>query len=162
IGKSEIPAQITLKTQPLTPAEESLFRTHPLVGSRLAQKLGPVPPAVIAIIEQHHECMDGSGYPRKTQGRWISQLVRVVAIANVYDNLCNPLDVEKALSPKDAMAHLFRAYAEKLDPDLVKTFISVMGVYPPGTVVQLSDDNIGLVVAVDRRQLLRPRVVLYN
>jgi hypothetical protein len=106
--------------------------------------------------------MDGSGYPRGIEGRWISQMPRIVAIANIYDNLCNPGDPSRALTPRDAMAQLFQTYSGKLDKDLVSAFIKVMGVYPPGTVVQLNDDNIGLVVSVNPHYLLKPRVVLYN
>ena len=162
IGKIEIPSQIIYKRQPLNAAEEGLMRTHATIGSRLAQKIGGLPAEAVAIIEQHHELMDGSGYPRGVQGRWISMMPRIVAIANIYDNLCNPSDPAKGLTPRDAMAQLFQVYAGKLDKDLVSAFIKVMGVYPPGTVVQLNDENIGLVVSVDPNYLLKPRVILYN
>lgn len=162
IGKIEIPSQIIYKRQALNTAEEALMRTHAAIGSRLAQKIGGLPPEAIAIVEQHHELMDGSGYPRGIQGRWISLMPRIVAIANIYDNLCNPNDPYKALTPRDAMAQLFQLYAGKLDKDLVGAFIKVMGVYPPGTVVQLNDENIGLVVSVDPAYLLKPRIILYN
>ncbi len=161
LGKIEIPTQITNKSQ-LNHSEEALLKTHPLLGSRLAQKIRSISPAVIAIIEQHHENMDGSGFPRQMQGAQLSLPVRIVAVANIYDNLCNPIDPLRSLSPRDAMAHLFKTWAGKLDKDIVGAFIKAMGVYPPGTVVQLSDDNIGMVVSVDPEQLLRPRILLYN
>jgi HD-GYP domain-containing protein (c-di-GMP phosphodiesterase class II) len=162
LGKIELPTQVTNKRQPLNSSEEALMRTHPAIGSRLAQKIRNVNPAALEIIEQHHEAMDGSGYPRQLQGGALSPLVRIVAVTNAYDNLCNPVDPARALSPRDAMAVLFKVWADKLDREVVGAFIKAMGVYPPGTVVQLSDDNIGLVVCVDPAQLLRPRVLLYN
>lgn len=161
LGKIEIPTQITNKSQ-LNSSEEALLKTHPLLGSKLAQKIRAVSPAVVAIIEQHHENMDGTGYPRQMQGAQLSLPVRIVAVANIYDNLCNPIDPMRSLSPRDAMAHLFKTWAGKLDKEIVGAFIKAMGVYPPGTVVQLSDDNIGMVVSVDPEQLLRPRILLYN
>ena len=161
LGKIEIPTQITNKTQ-LNASEEGLLRTHPVLGSRLAQKIRTVSPGVIAIIEQHHENVDGSGYPRQVKGPQLALPVRIVAVANIYDNLCNPIDPLRSLSPRDAMAHLFKTWAGKLDKEIVGAFIKAMGVYPPGTVVQLSDDNIGMVVSVDPAQLLRPRILLYN
>jgi putative nucleotidyltransferase with HDIG domain len=162
IGKIEIPSQITNKTQALTPGEEALLRTHAAKGARLAQRIGSLPPEVIAIIEQHHEHLDGSGYPQRLRGGAISKLARIVAVTNTYDDLCNPNDPTQATSPRDAMAHLFRNFTAAFDADIVKSFIKAMGVYPPGTVVQLTDDNTGMVISVDREQLLRPRVILYN
>jgi HD-GYP domain-containing protein (c-di-GMP phosphodiesterase class II) len=162
VGKIEIPTQITHKKQPLTPAEEAVLRTHPLHGSKLARTVGTLPAAAVAIIEQHHELLDGTGYPRKLPGHEIKRMVRIVAIANSYDNFCNPADPALAQSPRDAMAHCFKAQREKLDRDLVGSFIKVMGVYPPGTVVQLNDENLGMVISVDAAELLRPRVILYN
>ncbi len=162
VGKIEIPTQITSKTQPLNASEEALLRTHTTHGAKLAQKLGTLSPAAVSIIAQHHEYEDGSGYPQKLQGNVLSPLVRIVAIANIYDNLCNPVDPARAMSPRDAMAHLFKTYAGKIDRDLIAVFIKAMGVYPPGTVVQLTDDNIGMVVSVDAAQSLRPLVILYN
>jgi putative nucleotidyltransferase with HDIG domain len=162
IGKLDIPAKITNKTGKLMPAEEALLRTHPLKGLRMAEKVQPFPPEAAAVIANHHEYLDGSGYPRglKDAQLWLS--VRIVTIANTYDNLCNPPDPAQALSPRDAMASLYKNYRDKLDGDLVAAFIKAMGVYPPGTIVRLSDGNIGMVVSVDPDQLLRPRVILYN
>jgi putative nucleotidyltransferase with HDIG domain len=162
VGKIEIPGRIVYKTGPLTSPEESLLRTHPLHGSKLGQRIRTLSPAVIAIIEQHHEYIDGSGYPRNLSGDKLSPLVRLVAVTNIYDNLCNPPDSAKALSPRDAMAYLYKNYSGKLDPAIVSTFIKAMGVYPPGTVVRLNDENVGMVVSVDPDQLLRPRIILYN
>lgn len=161
LGKIEIPTQITNKAQ-LNHSEENLLKTHPLLGSRIAQKIRTISPAAVAIIEQHHEFLDGTGYPRHLKADQLSPSVRVVAVANIYDNLCNPIDPARAMSPRDAMANLFKTYAGKLDKDIVGAFIKAMGVFPPGTVVQLSDDNIGMVVSVDPEQLLRPRILLYN
>jgi putative nucleotidyltransferase with HDIG domain len=161
LGKIEIPTQITSKSQ-LNHSEEALLRTHPLLGSRIAQKIRTVAPAVVAVIEQHHENLDGTGFPRQLKEAQLAKPVRIVAVANIYDNLCNPIDPTKAMSPRDAMAILFKTWAGKLDKDIVGAFIKAMGVYPPGTVVQLSDENIGMVVSVDPEQLLRPRILLYN
>lgn len=162
IGKSEIPPAILAKHGKLTPAEEGVLRTHATKGARIAQKIQDLPPEVIAIIEQHHEFLDGSGYPRGLRDQQIWLPVRIVAVANLYDNLVNPPDVNQSVSPRDAMAILYRHYQGKLDDQLVSSFIRAMGVYPPGTIVRLSNEDIGMVVSVDQAELLRPRVILYN
>jgi putative nucleotidyltransferase with HDIG domain len=162
IGKSEIPAQILARQGRLTPTEEALLHTHPAKGAKLTQKVTELPPEAVAIIENHHEFLDGSGYPRGLKGNQLWLGVRVVVIANLYDNLINPPDVAAAISPRDAMAILYKHYQGKLDEQLVGSFIRAMGVYPPGTIVRLSNDNVGMVVSVDQAQLLRPRLIIYN
>ncbi|MEW6419378.1 MAG: hypothetical protein AB1480_14900 [Nitrospirota bacterium] len=95
-------------------------------------------------------------------GEQISKSARIVAIANVYDNLCNPQNVADALTPKTALAVMYTKFKDKLDNRLVERFISTIGVYPPGTVVRLNDGSIGVVVTVDQQELLKPQLLLYN
>lgn len=162
IGKAAVPDKILMKREALNTSELKLLQSHPLLGSRLIQKIDTLQPEVLTIIEQHHELLDGSGYPKGLKDAEISQMARIVAVANLYDNLCNPPDVKDAMTPKNAMATLFQKYKNKLDGQIVQKFIQVMGVYPPGTVVKLSDGSFALVVAVDPSALLKPQVLLYH
>jgi len=162
IGKSAVPAKILMKREALNPSEQKLMQSHTLLGSRLVQQIDTLPPESLAIMEQHHEFLDGSGYPKGLSGSDISKMARIVAIANLYDNLCNPPEAKNAMTPKNAMAVLFQKYKDRLDAQIVQRFIQTMGVYPPGTVVKLSDGSIGLVTAVDPKALLKPQVLLYS
>ena len=162
VGKIEIPGPILNKKTPLTSAEKGVFERHPVIGHRLCELVADTPKPILEIIDGHHEFLDGSGYPKKLKGDEISELTRIVAVANMYDNLCNPANAKKAMTPKIALATLYTRYKEKLDHDLVQGFISTLGVYPPGSVVKLSDESIGLVVAVDSKDLMNPEVLLYN
>lgn len=162
IGNSAIPAKVRMKQSALTSAERKLMNTHPVLGARLASYLEDIDPEVVKIIEQHHEYLDGSGFPKGLKHAEISDLARVVAITNLYDNLCNPQDPKQSLTPKASMATLFQAYKNKLDSTIVQRFIQAMGVYPPGTVVRLSDGSIGLVTAVHSETLLQPMVLVYR
>jgi len=162
IGKSAVPAKILMKREPLNPSEQKLLQSHTLLGSRLVQQIDTLPPESLAIMEQHHEFLDGSGYPKGIRGADITNMARIVAIANLYDNLCNPPEAKHAMTPKNAMAVLFQKYKDRLDGQIVQKFIQTMGVYPPGTVVKLSDGSLGLVVAVDPKVLLKPQILLYS
>lgn len=162
IGKAAIPSKITMKKEPLNISEQKLLNTHPSFGGRLARKLDGVNDQAAEIIEQHHEYIDGTGFPQGLSGDAISQLSRIVAITNAYDNLCNPSNAEDALTPKAAMAILYAKFQGKLDTKIIQYFIKNMGVYPPGTIVILSDDSIGLVTAVDSSALLQPQILLYH
>jgi putative nucleotidyltransferase with HDIG domain len=162
IGKVRVPSQILMKTTPLKGPEQALYQMHARYGSEISQKIGELPPTVLDIIHHHHELLDGSGYPDGLLGVQISRAVRIVALANLYDNLCNPPNIADAMIPKVAMSTLFTRYKGKLDPELVALFIRTLGVFPPGTVVRLSDGSIGMVIAVDSKELLKPEILLYH
>ena len=160
IGKSQIPDRITRKTDPLTKSELALMHEHCLFGAKFAENF-KLDPRVGLIILQHHECIDGSGYPSKLKGEAIDRLARIVAIVNTYDNLCNPLDIAAAMTPYEALANMFSRQRAKLDPSILKLLIKSMGVYPPGSIVRLSSGDHGMVISVNPSKPLRPCVMLH-
>lgn len=161
IGKIEIPDKVLLKTTALTKAEQHLLEQHCAYGEPIAKKLGLSKKAT-DIVTQHHECLDGSGYPRRLAGESISPLARIVAIVNTYDNLCNRPNPADSLSPYAALSHMFAHQRKQLDNGPLGVFIRCLGVYPPGTVVRLSDGTLGLVVAVNASKPLRPSVLIHD
>jgi len=162
VGKIKVPNQILVKQTKLTRPEKELLQLHTTMGRKLTERVKTLPPMALDIIDQHHEMLDGSGYPHKLSADRISQLVRIVTVANVYDNLCNPHNPANALTPKAALATMYTRYQNKLDKALVARLIQTIGVYPPGTVVRLNDESIGLVIAVDPNERLKPELLLYN
>jgi putative nucleotidyltransferase with HDIG domain len=160
IGKSQIPDRVTRKTDPLTKSELALIHEHSLFGAKFAENF-KLDPRVGLIILQHHECMDGSGYPGKLKGEEIDRLARITAIVNTYDNLCNPLDLAAAMTPYEALANMFSRQRAKLDPSILKLLIKSMGVYPPGSIVRLSSGDHGMVISVNPSKPLRPCVMLH-
>jgi putative nucleotidyltransferase with HDIG domain len=160
IGKSEIPDRISKKIDPLTKAEISLMQQHPGMGAKFSTDIG-MPPEAIRIILQHHEYLDGSGYPSKLKQDQIDRLTRIVTVANIYDNLCNPLNPAQAMTPYEALSHMFSHQRSKCDPAILKLLIKSLGVYPPGSVVQLSSNVHGIVVSINPSKPLRPFVLLH-
>ena len=161
IGKTDLPYKIVTKTDPLTKAEHALMETHCELGMKQAAKL-KLSRDAFSIICQHHECVDGSGYPLKLSGDAISVAARVVSIANTYDNLCNPINIANAITPSEALSQMFALKRAKFDDRLLMLFIKRLGVYPPGSLIQLSNELIGLVVSVNSEQPLRPNVMVYD
>ena len=119
-------------------------------------------PAVLAVIEQHHEHADGSGFPRGLGSERMSVAARIVALVDRYDYLCNPASPAKALTPHEALAQLFSQGKSQFDTAIMAAFIKMMGVYPPGSAVQLTDDRYALVSAVNSSRPLKPRVLVYD
>lgn len=161
IGLSEVPGKILLKTEALTRAEREFREQHCRYGVDIAQRVG-LAPAVQNIIMQHHEFQDGSGYPKGLKGEAVDLLSRVVVIANHYDNLCNPVNLAAALTPHEALSLMFAQQRAKFDPKILQIFIRCLGVFPPGTVVRLSNDVVGLVISINAARPLKPDVIIYD
>ena len=161
IGQNEVPAAITSKKEPLTRAEQAIYEQHCKLGLKVAKRLG-LSERATQVLLQHHEMADGNGYPDKLQGNQISLFARIVAITNAYDNLCNPPQIANALTPAETLAQMFAVQRSKFDDGLLRGFIKCMGVYPPGSLVQLSDRSFGLVLSVNPNHPLKPSVMLYE
>ena len=121
-----------------------------------------VAPEVRAIVEQHHEHVDGSGYPRKLTGAQMTLLTRIVCLVNAYDNLCNPVDPKRALTPHEALSLIYGQRRAHFDPTVLTTFVRSVGIYPPGTVVALNNGTLGMVVSVNSSRPLKPTVLVYD
>jgi putative nucleotidyltransferase with HDIG domain len=161
IGHKEVPDKILKKTDALTQAERNFYELHCQYGVDMGQRLHLVP-AVLTIIREHHELFDGTGYPAKRKGETTSLLSRIVVIANYYDELCNPPIVADAMTPHEALSLMFAKLRSKFDPKLLQVFIRCLGVYPPGTIVQLSNGAIGMVATVNTARPMKPTVVVYD
>lgn len=161
VGRQEVPSTILMKTEPLTRAERSYFEMHCEYGVQIGRRLH-FNPAILSIIREHHEMYDGSGYPAMLKGDAIALLARIVAIANYYDELCNPANIADALTPHEALSQMFARLRSKFDPKLLQVFIRCLGVYPPGTIVQLANGVVGMVVTINTEHPMKPMVVVYD
>jgi len=162
IGKEKVPSQVLMKKTAWTAAERNFYQQHVLYGVEMAARLPGLPAGALEVIALHHETLDGGGFPNHLSGARIGRFARIAAIANAFDNYCNHLNPADALTPAEALSHMFRKEKEKYDPGLMQHFIRCMGVYPPGSVVRLSNDAIGLVVSVNSGRLLHPTLLLYD
>lgn len=161
VGKGEIPPRI-LRSAERTPPEEAFYRAHIGYGIKAIATVRDVAQTVRNTIACHHEHWDGSGFPNALAGEKIPRLARFAAIANRYDNLCNPFDLQRARMPAEALRQMFTAEARHYDPALLQLFVKTLGVYPPGTFVSLSNGAVGLVVETRQDDLLRPLVMLHD
>lgn len=161
IGKLKIPHKVLMRADDPSKAEAEFLQRHCQYGVGIGQK-AQLPPEVIRIIAQHHEAMDGSGYPAKLQGDQIYSLARIVAVVNVYDNLCNPINVMKAVTPHEALAMMYAQQRTCFDLNVLGKFIRLLGVYPPGSLVRLSNDAYGVVTAVNTAKSTKPCVMIYD
>ncbi|HEX5793693.1 MAG TPA: HD domain-containing phosphohydrolase, partial [Rheinheimera sp.] len=162
IGKLKIPSQILRKPTALTTPELNLLKMHTKYGLDLVGLTDNFPLDAWPVIEQHHEYIDGSGYPKGLKESSIDALAKIVAVVNEFDNLCHPLELSKSRSPHHALSYMYRTMKGKLAEREMKVMIKMMGVYPPGTIVLLSDQRLGIVMSVNSTNLLCPNVLVYD
>ena len=162
VGLMDIPDKVLTKDpDDYNNAERGLRQMHVEYGCTIGTKLG-LAPSVMAIVAQHHEFIDGSGYPKRLLGNQMSEAARLVALVNYYDNLCNPINVRKAMTPHQALSFIFAQRKSKFDAKALQLMIRSLGVYPPGTIVHLSNDMLATVTAVNPKKPLRPWVLVYD
>jgi putative nucleotidyltransferase with HDIG domain len=161
IGKTEVLARLRHRDESFSASEVQMYQQHVAKGVALAQGMG-VPPGVLLVIAQHHENADGSGFPQRINMDRMSTAARIVALVNRFDGLCNPLLPAKAMTPHEALSLMFAQGRNRFDSTMLNAFIRMMGVYPPGSAVQLTDDRYALVVAVNSSRPLKPRVMVHD
>jgi putative nucleotidyltransferase with HDIG domain len=161
LGKMDLPDRLRWSDDHFTSAERQLYRDHVTHGVALAKKMGLSKEAQL-IVGQHHELADGSGYPQKLKGEQISVPARIVALVNQYDNLCNPGNPALAVTPHEALSLIYAQSKKRFDARSLALFIRMMGVYPPGSVVELTDARYAMVVSVNSSRPLRPQVIVHD
>lgn len=161
VGKLELPERLRHADERFGSAEIERYREHVALGVEQARRLELSAGATL-VIAQHHECADGSGFPLKLSGERMAAAARIVALVNRFDNLCNPPQLSRALTPHEALSTMFAQSRSKFDATMLNAFIRMMGVYPAGSVVQLTDDRYALVISVNSTRPLKPRVLVHD
>jgi len=161
VGKSTLPARLRHRHERLSPIELRGYEDHVARGVLHARKMGLSDGATL-VIAQHHEHVDGSGFPLHLNGDRMTVAARIVALVNRYDKLCNPPVDAHAHTPHEAVALLFSQGQNRYDSGLLGAFIRMVGVYPPGSSVQLTDSRYALVVGVNSTRPLKPRVLVHE
>lgn len=161
IGMTRISDDIVLKKGPLTEVERNILHKHPFYGYQVLRKANTFPNDVTVIVLQHHERLDGSGYPYGFKGGQISEYARITAICDTYQALCQKRQYRDAQSPPLIMKNLLQGELGKMDPNILKIFAYTVGVYPMGLMVKLTDGSVGEVILQNIKALAQPIVKLY-
>lgn len=148
IGKMAVPATVLNKPGPLDDGEWELMRSHPEAGVALLGT-STMSPLVMAVIRDHHERMDGSGYPRGVEGADIHPFARLAAVADVYDAITSARPYKEAAPPHAGVRVISDGEGRAFDPEVVGTFRRVVFPYPVGSEVDLPDGRVGVVARVD-------------
>ncbi|MDP1900267.1 MAG: DUF3391 domain-containing protein [Rubrivivax sp.] len=161
VGKLEVDERFRHAEDGFSAAEQTAYRSHVAKGVILGHRMG-LRVGALTVLAQHHEHADGSGFPQHLAGEGIVLAARIVSIVNRFDNLCNPGTRALALTPHEAVSLLFAQGRSQHDAAVLTSFIRMMGVYPAGSLVQLTDDRYAMVVGVNSSRPLKPRVLVHD
>jgi HD-GYP domain-containing protein (c-di-GMP phosphodiesterase class II) len=139
------------------------IRKHPVRSCDMARTVRGINAAALTIIAQHHEYIDGSGFPEGLKEDQIHPLAKICAVAEAYNTLIAPSDKENRVDPHEAMTMIVDPRYKRFDPAVLRVFINNMAIYPAGTFVQLNNSMRAVVIAGNKNHPLRPRIlVLYE
>lgn len=158
IGKLQIPDDILNKPGPLSPEEYAVMQKHPVLGHTLLQKDPTLDPIISDVTLHHHERMDGRGYPDQVPEYQISRFARLVSIVDAYDAITSDRCYRDGVSPADAVRILYQNRGRQFDADMVEGFIRMIGLYPPGSLIELNTGEVALVVSTHPGRKLAPRI----
>lgn len=142
--------------------ERKAFQQHVELGINILTQFPELPDAVTHIIRQHHERVDGSGYPAGLRGDRLSLSSKILMVVEEYESLINAPSMMDNKSPAEALSHLYLNIKTIYPEETVVALIQVLSVYPPGTVVELSDTSVGLVISINLHARMRPLIILYD
>ncbi len=160
VGKIKLPRALLDKPGMLAPAEYGLIKEHVRLGLDALREAGGLPNEVEQGIAQHHERLDGSGYPKGLKGNGISIYGRMAAIADSFAALITPRAYANPSAPQDALMNLYEWAGTSFHEPLVEQFVQAVGVFPVGSLVELSNGEVAIVVAHNRVRRLEPRVLV--
>ncbi|MDO5576948.1 MAG: HD domain-containing phosphohydrolase, partial [Fibrobacter sp.] len=160
IGKMEYPESLCRKGC-YTPSEMEQIKQHPLLGVEiLKHRCKNVSPVSLAIVGQHHERTNGSGYPCGLMESQIDEMAILCAVCDVYDNLVSDKENRSACIPQEALALIYQVAGDEFPRKMVEKFTKLLGIYPVGSFVRLESGEMGIVTKTNRTALLFPQILI--
>jgi putative nucleotidyltransferase with HDIG domain len=158
IGKVQLPPELLQKQERWNEEEQEIAKQHTMLGFNLLRKQHDISLLSAHVCLQHHERLDGSGYPQGLKGKNIHEYAQIVGICDVYDSLTSPRPWRKRYMPQDALEYLFGAGGHLFEHHLIKAFSKHIAVFPIGSSVVLNTGEVGVVCRVDPDYCHRPTV----
>ncbi len=159
VGKLKVPDEILNKPAKLTDEEFKIIQQHSVEGRKLLLANGSVPAVAVDVAFSHHERIDGTGYPRGLPGHKIPYYAKIIAVVDAYDAINSDRCYSKGRSTMETLRILFDSANSHFDEDIVLAFIRMIGIFPPGEIVELSSGEVGIITACSPEHKLKPRLL---
>jgi HD-GYP domain-containing protein (c-di-GMP phosphodiesterase class II) len=160
VGMAMLPPEILEKRGGLDTKEFKIMESHIAWGLRILEESGGVSNIVKEITAQHHERWDGTGYPSHINEDQITLYGSIGAIVDVYDAVTSERTYGEPMSAEDALKKMYEWRDKDFSGELIEEFIRCMGIFPIGSLVELSTGAIGVVVTINRSRRLKPKIAL--
>jgi putative nucleotidyltransferase with HDIG domain len=160
VGKMRLDQDILNKAGRLTIEEVHHVRLHPVMGRDVLSEDPKVPQEVINVAYSHHERTDGLGYPDQLPAGSLDFYTRAITVVDAYDAMTSRRCYSVGMSPAEALKILYNNVGTQFDENLVIKFIECIGLYPPGSLVEMNTGEVGIVISVSPLRRLSPKVAL--
>ncbi|TQV82765.1 HD-GYP domain-containing protein [Aliikangiella coralliicola] len=160
VGQMKVDQRILKKKGKLNQNERAEIGKHPKFGFDILSAKNDLTPSCIDVVMSHHERLGGQGYPRGLKDEQISQNVRLISIVDVFDSLTSHQTYRKGMSVMDAYKVLMAGKNSHFDEQLILKFIKWRSIFPPGSIVEMENGEVGIVISANSEHKLKPRVLL--
>jgi HD-GYP domain-containing protein (c-di-GMP phosphodiesterase class II) len=160
VGKTRLSSDMLGKRGKLDAHDVPLMRAHVQHSLDILETTAGVSPRILEAVATHHERHDGSGYPHGLSGTEIPMFGRILGLIDSYDAMTSVRPYMDTRSPHQAVMELYQARGQLYQPELVEHFIQTCGIYPSGSLVELSDGRVAVVTSVHSLRRLRPAVMV--
>jgi HD-GYP domain-containing protein (c-di-GMP phosphodiesterase class II) len=161
LGKVSVPDALLNKPDKLTPEEMAQVRLHARYGRDILMSARSVYAGAVDVAYAHHENLDGSGYPRGLRADELNLNTRIVAVVEKYDAIVTARPYRAAHNHLDALGILSTMVKRNLlDFEVVNHFVAYLGIYPPGSIVELTTGEKAIILETNRSQRLRPKILV--
>jgi len=163
VGKLSIPAEVLRKKEKLTAEDMKIIERHPVYGAKIILEMPDINPLAAVTAFEHHVKYDNTGYPERLFAGKVNLVTMMITIADFYDAMRSKRAYREEMAPEKTYEEMKSLAGKHLNPDLLDLFFSIIGMYPPGTLVELDTKETGLVVKENPTDIKRPQVeVLYD
>jgi putative nucleotidyltransferase with HDIG domain len=161
VGKMKIPNELLNKAEKLSAVEFDLIKGHALKGYELLNSSQSfIPPIVAEVAKSHHERMDGRGYPHRVPAAALDDMVRMITLVDAYDAMTSDRCYSKGKSNTEALKIIYEQMGAQFDEKLAIEFIRCIGIYPAGTIVELMNGSVGVVIEINQQYRHLPKVLI--
>jgi HD-GYP domain-containing protein (c-di-GMP phosphodiesterase class II) len=160
VGMYRIPENILKKEGRLDKSEVEIIRKHPEVGAEILSGMGSKYSWLVEVVLQVHERSDGSGYPKGLKGPEISEMASVIGLMDMYVAMINKRPYRDKILRPNAVKYIIKEAKGQFPPRILKVFLNEISLFPVNTYVRLNNKSIGRVISTDKKQPLRPIIML--